>query len=176
VKNTLLQHENSQLKEALANEKKRRQRGKALLLLPPENSAGKAQVWSPTKVEQARQCQKQKDLKEQAAQYQKTQAMKLREQQKLAKAQQLKERRLNRVVAKEKQEREADCNIRGSSPFTWVLSAVSSLTHSDSEVRQSHIFPVGHILWIPRHRTESSGIVSRFSLRCSVSEPLRTWH
>jgi hypothetical protein len=54
VKNTLLQHENSQLKEALANEKKRRQRGKALLLQPPENWDGGAQLWSPTKVEQAR--------------------------------------------------------------------------------------------------------------------------
>ncbi|KAF7567819.1 hypothetical protein PtrM4_124320 [Pyrenophora tritici-repentis] len=34
--------------------------------------------------------------------------MKLREQQKLAKAQQLKERRLNRVVAKEKRDYEAE--------------------------------------------------------------------
>jgi hypothetical protein len=108
VKNTLLQHENNQLKEALANEKKRRQRGKALLLLPPENSNGGAQFWSPTKVEQARQRQEQKDLEEQAAQHQKTEAMKLREQQKLAKAQQLEERRLNRVVAKEKRDHEAE--------------------------------------------------------------------
>ncbi|KAI1507013.1 Jerky protein [Pyrenophora tritici-repentis] len=108
VKNTLLQHENNQLKEALANEKKRRQRGKALLLLPPENSNGGAQFWSPTKVEQARQRQEQKDLEEQAAQYQKTETMKLREQQKLAKAQQLEERRLNRVVAKEKRDHEAE--------------------------------------------------------------------
>jgi hypothetical protein len=108
VKNTLLQHENSQLKEALANEKKRRQRGKALSLQPPENRDGGTQLWSPTKVEQARQRQKQKDLEEQAIQHQKTEAMKLREQQKLAKAQQLEERRLNRVVAKEKRDREAE--------------------------------------------------------------------
>ena len=108
VKNTLLQHENNQLKEALANEKKRRQRGKALLLQPPENWDGGAQFWSPTKVEQARQRQEQKDLKEQAAQHQKTEAMKLREQQKLAKAQQLEEHRLNRVVAKEKRDHEAE--------------------------------------------------------------------
>jgi hypothetical protein len=64
-------------------------------------------LWSPTKVEQARQRQKQKDLEEQATQHQKTEAIKLREQQKLAKAQQLEERRLNRVVAKEKRDREA---------------------------------------------------------------------
>ncbi|KAI0568514.1 hypothetical protein Alg215_12141, partial [Pyrenophora tritici-repentis] len=50
----------------------------------------------------------QKDLEEQAAQYQKTETMKLREQQKLAKAQQLEERRLNRVVAKEKRDHEAE--------------------------------------------------------------------
>ena len=36
VQKTLLQHENKQLKEALINEKKRRQRGKPLLLKAPQ--------------------------------------------------------------------------------------------------------------------------------------------
>ncbi|KAF1360648.1 hypothetical protein EJ07DRAFT_115300 [Lizonia empirigonia] len=76
-----LQHENNNLRDALANEKKRRQRGKAVLLEPPAQYDGGAILWSPNK------------------------ANKLREQQKLAKAQLLEERRLKRVAAKEERER-----------------------------------------------------------------------
>ena len=62
AKNQILQHENDSLKEALANEKRRRQRGKALLLQPPKDYDGGAIFWSPNKVAEARQRQEQKDL------------------------------------------------------------------------------------------------------------------
>ncbi|KAF9728467.1 hypothetical protein PMIN01_13600 [Paraphaeosphaeria minitans] len=105
AKNQLLQHENDNLREALANEKKHRKRGKALLLEPPTNYNRGAVFWSPTKVAQARQRQEQKDLQEEALQHQKSEANKLRERQKLAKAQLLEEARLKRVAAKEERDR-----------------------------------------------------------------------
>ena len=107
VKNTLLEHENKQLKEALVNEQKRRQRGKALLLEAPPEYNGGAVFWSPQKVSDARLRQEQKDRDNQLVQHQKSVALRLREEKKAAKAQTLEERRLNRAIAKEKREREA---------------------------------------------------------------------
>ncbi|KAF1832438.1 hypothetical protein BDW02DRAFT_502960, partial [Decorospora gaudefroyi] len=71
-------HENNSHREALSNEKRRRQRGKALLLEPPADYDGGAVFYE---------------------------AIQLREQQKLTKAQLLEERRLKRVAAKEERER-----------------------------------------------------------------------
>lgn len=105
AKNQLLQHENNSLREALSDEKRRRQCGKALLLEPPANYDGGAVFWSPNKVAEARDRQEQKDLQEQELQRQKSEAIQLREQQKLTKAQLLEERRLKRVAAKEERER-----------------------------------------------------------------------
>lgn len=107
VKNTLLEHENNQLREALVNKQKRRQRGKALLLEAPPEYNGGAVFWSPQKVSDARLRQEQKDRDNQLVQDQKSVAIRLRAEQKAAKAQMLEERRLNRAVAKEKREREA---------------------------------------------------------------------
>lgn len=56
VRNQLLHHKNQVLKGALVNEKKRRQRGKALLLKPPEDYNGGAIFWSLKKVQEARDC------------------------------------------------------------------------------------------------------------------------
>ena len=53
VKNKLLHQENEGLREAFKNKKKRRQRGKALILLPPEDWHGGAIFYSPSKVQQA---------------------------------------------------------------------------------------------------------------------------
>ncbi|RAQ99893.1 pogo transposable element [Stemphylium lycopersici] len=64
AKNQLLQHENNSLREALSNEKRRRQRGKALLLEPPADYDGGAVFWSPNKVAEARDRPEQKDLQE----------------------------------------------------------------------------------------------------------------
>ncbi|KAF1355817.1 hypothetical protein EJ07DRAFT_34119, partial [Lizonia empirigonia] len=62
IQKTLLQHENERLREALINEKKRRQRGKPLLLEAPNDHAG-IRVWSPSK--EARLWNDQKRLKQQ---------------------------------------------------------------------------------------------------------------
>ena len=75
----LLEHENKGLKEALINEKKRRQRGKPLLLQPAEEYAGGAIFWSPAKVRDARDRQAEKDAEKQAQQLQKTEETKRKE-------------------------------------------------------------------------------------------------
>ena len=64
-KNEILLHENRALVRALNEEKKRRKRGKALGLLNTEESAGKAQFWSPSKVAAARQHADEEKLKKQ---------------------------------------------------------------------------------------------------------------
>ncbi|KAF2818333.1 hypothetical protein CC86DRAFT_244168, partial [Ophiobolus disseminans] len=104
VKDQLLTHKNELLKEALANKKRRRQRDKALLLEKPDNWDRGAIFWSPAKVADARHQQELKGLKEQQEIHQKSEAAKLREEQKIAKAQLLEQRRQNRVVAKEERE------------------------------------------------------------------------
>ena len=107
VENTLLKIENKHLRAALGNEKKRRKRGKALLLEPPEDYHGGAVFWSPTKIQQARDRQMQKDLDEVELQHQKSEAIKQREQQKIAKAELMEERRLQRFEAKQLREQKA---------------------------------------------------------------------
>ena len=81
VQKTLLQNENDRLKEALLNEKKRRQRGKPLLLQPAEQYNGGAVFWSPSKVATARERQHQKELDEELIQQQKSEAIRLRDEQ-----------------------------------------------------------------------------------------------
>ena len=71
VRNTLLTHENNRLREALVNEKKKRKRGKALLLEAPAQYDGGAVFWSPQKVQEARDRQAQKDANEKALRHQK---------------------------------------------------------------------------------------------------------
>lgn len=101
ARNNLLQHENQRLKEALINEKKRRQRGKALLLEAPEDYNGGAIFWSPNKVKEARNRQAQKEAKEEALRLQKDKEMKLKDAQKAEKARMLEERKRMRSTAKE---------------------------------------------------------------------------
>ncbi|KAF1962505.1 nucleotide-diphospho-sugar transferase [Byssothecium circinans] len=81
VRTTLLQHENEQLKEALVNEKKRRQRGKPLLLEAPQEYHGGVVFWSPSK-QKALEAERRKAAKQE-------------------KAEMLEERRRIRVAAKE---------------------------------------------------------------------------
>ncbi|KAF2274661.1 uncharacterized protein EI97DRAFT_96011 [Westerdykella ornata] len=96
----ILQVENEQLKEALINERKRRQRGKLLLLEPAAEYNGGAVFWSPTKVAQARQHQADKDEEKKAIQAQKDAESKRREEAKAQKAALLEERRQLRAAAK----------------------------------------------------------------------------
>jgi hypothetical protein len=70
VQNTFLEHENERLKEALLNEKKRRQRSKPLLLQAPPEYHGGAVFWSPKKVQEARDRRAQKDAEQEALELQ----------------------------------------------------------------------------------------------------------
>ena len=101
VRTTLVQHENEQLKSALVNEKKRRHRGKPLLLEASPEYHGGAVFWSPSKVKEARERQAKKDADEQLLQHQKSQEKERRKAEKLAKAEMLEERRRMRQAAKE---------------------------------------------------------------------------
>ena len=101
VRNTLLTHENNRLREALVNEKKKRKRGKALLLEAPAQYDGGAVFWSPQKVQEARDRQAQKDANEKALRHQKEEDQLLREAQKAEKARMLEERKRTKAVAKE---------------------------------------------------------------------------
>ena len=101
VRNNLLQHENERLREALINEKKRRQRGKPLLLEAPTQYDGGAIFWSPSKVQDARDRQVQKEEAEKALQLQKDEKRRRKEEQKAEKTRMLEERKCMRAVAKE---------------------------------------------------------------------------
>jgi hypothetical protein len=68
---TLLEHEVKGLCEALVNERKRRKRGKALMLEEPEEYHGGAVFWSPRKVKEAREQQQLKEHEEEQLQHQK---------------------------------------------------------------------------------------------------------
>ena len=103
----LLEHENKQLRGAFDNEKKRRQRGKALLLAPPDDYAGGALFYSPLKVQAARDKQQQIDLEAAQLTAQKSAAALQKEQDKLVKEQLAEERRQGRARAAEAKKVEA---------------------------------------------------------------------
>ena len=103
---SLLKHEVEGYKEALVNEKKKRQRGKALKLEKPEEYNGGAVFWSPTKVKAARERQEQKEAEEKVNQQKKDEETQRREQKKKEKALMLEERRRLRLEAKEARLRE----------------------------------------------------------------------
>ena len=104
VQKQLLQHENERLKAALINEKKRRNRGKPLLLEPADLDNGGAKFYSPMKIQQAREKQQDKDLEEQQQLQQKAKDLCLREEQKQLKQQLLDERKFGQVQAKKRRE------------------------------------------------------------------------
>ncbi|KAF1354266.1 hypothetical protein EJ07DRAFT_158662 [Lizonia empirigonia] len=114
VQKTLLQHENERLREALINEKKRRQRGKPLLLEAPNDHHAGIRVWSPSKVQQTRDRQEAKDLEQQQQIHQKAEEARLWNDQKRLK-QQLQEERLGRMAAKVRREEAAAVKAREKS-------------------------------------------------------------
>jgi hypothetical protein len=100
AQNTLYRHENKRLQEAFMNEKKRRQRGKPLLLETlPEKTSG-AMWWSPKKVQDARLKQETKDLELQAQIHQKAEDARRKEEAKQLKQQFTNDRTLGRRSAK----------------------------------------------------------------------------
>ena len=101
VQSTLLQNENNRLREALINERRRRQRGKPLLFEKPAGYSGGAQFWSPNKVKGARELQAQKDAADKALQTHKDEQAKQKIENKLEKARLLEERKLVRAAEQE---------------------------------------------------------------------------
>jgi hypothetical protein len=100
AQNILYRHENKRLQEAFMNEKKRRQRGKPLLLEAlPEKTSG-AMWWSPKKVQDARLKQETKDLELQAQIHQKAKDARRKEETKQLKHQFTNDRTLGRRSAK----------------------------------------------------------------------------
>ena len=100
VQKTLLEQETKGLREALLNEKLRRKRGKALPLEQPEEYHGGAIFWSPRKIKEARDRQRQQELEEKQQQLQKLEATRLREQEKQAKTKAVEARRQAKAEAR----------------------------------------------------------------------------
>jgi hypothetical protein len=97
----ILKSENRGLRQALISEKKKRQRGKPLLLATPTQSNRGAIFWSPSKVQQARERQAQKDTEAELQRLQKQEDKILREEKKLEKQRLQEERKRTRATAKE---------------------------------------------------------------------------
>jgi hypothetical protein len=95
----LHKNEITQLRQALANERRRRKRGKPLPLEQPEEYHGGAQIWSPSKVKAARDQILQKELAEEQLQHQKLEKAREREDQRQAKAQATQAKRQARAEA-----------------------------------------------------------------------------
>ena len=102
----LLEHEVKGLREALVNERKRRKRGKALLLEEPEEYHGGAVFWSPRKVKEARDRQQLKEREEEQLQQQKAEAKRQREDARQAKAEAVQARRQAKIEARISREKE----------------------------------------------------------------------
>ncbi|KAF1961808.1 hypothetical protein CC80DRAFT_357101, partial [Byssothecium circinans] len=101
TQNVLLKLEVQGLKKALVNEKKRRQRGKALQLEMPLNQDGGAIFWSPNKVQLARERETQKAEAARAERLQKEEDSQRRAIEKAEKQRALEERRRMKATAKE---------------------------------------------------------------------------
>ena len=108
VRNTLLKRENERLKEALTNEKKRRQHSKPLQLEAPLEYYGGAVFWSPKKVQEARDRRVQKNLEQEALQLQKHEKALRREAQKLEKACLQEQKKHQTAIVKEAQLQKAE--------------------------------------------------------------------
>ena len=101
IENMLLRQQNNGLKQSLINEKKRRKRGKPLLLDIPTEQDGGAIFWSPNKVQHARDQQAQKDADLSAKQQQKQAEKARKEVEKIEKAQKVEERKAIRANIRE---------------------------------------------------------------------------
>lgn len=99
IQTSLLQHENNNLRGALINKKKRRKRGKLLLLEAPKEYNSSAVFWSPSKVQRAIDLQAEKDTLDEAKKLEKDKKLRLREESKREKAQLIEERKVMRQVA-----------------------------------------------------------------------------
>lgn len=102
MENMLLKMQNAGLKKSLINEKKKRKRGKPLILDVDTRKEGGAIFFSPNKVQQARDRQAVKDAQAEANRIQKKEEKALREVFKAEKAKALEMRKAIRAKEKEK--------------------------------------------------------------------------
>ena len=101
IENMLLKQQNDGLKQSLVNEKKRRKRGKPLLLDFPTKENGGAIFFSPTKVQHTRDQQAQKDANATAQQHQKELDRVCKEAEKVERAQKVEEQKAIRANMRE---------------------------------------------------------------------------
>ena len=101
IENMLLKQQNNGLKQSLVNKRKRRKRGKPLLLDVPTENNGGAMFFSPTKVQHARDQQAQKDANIIAERHQKEVDKVRKEAEKLERAQKVEERKAIKANIKE---------------------------------------------------------------------------
>jgi hypothetical protein len=99
VQKSLLTYKAQGLRQALNNERLRRQRGKALPLEPAEEYHSGAVFWSQRKVKEACDCQLQHGLKEEQLQHQKAEAGCLRKEKRQEKLKAVKARHAARAAA-----------------------------------------------------------------------------
>jgi hypothetical protein len=100
IRSVLAEHENVRLKEALINERQRRERGKALSLKAEEEYHGGAVFWSPRKVNKARDRMRQREVEEEQQRLQKAEIARDREGQRQAQAHAIEVRRKSRAEAR----------------------------------------------------------------------------
>jgi hypothetical protein len=100
VQKSLLTHKAQGLRQALNNERLRKQQGKALPLEPAEEYHSGAVFWSPRKVKEVRDCQLQHGLEEEQLQHQKAEAGCLRKEKRQEKLKAVEARRAARAAAR----------------------------------------------------------------------------
>lgn len=104
VQNLLLTDEITGLRKALQNEKKKRKRGKPLLLEPPPSYDGGAVFYSPNKVKEAREKQERKEAAADLARLQKQENIQRKVIEKAEKEQRIQQQRIERAIAREARE------------------------------------------------------------------------
>ena len=138
VENMLLKQQNDGLKKSLINEKKRRKRGKPLLLDYPTENDGGAMFYSPTKVQHARDQQAQKDANAIAERHQKELDKVRKEAEKAEKAQKVEERKAIRANMKEwKLRKQAEKQQKKDEALQ--AKQVSSQLHSELTIRAKKV-------------------------------------
>ena len=138
VENMLLKQQINGLEKSLINEKKRRKRGKPLLLDFPTKNDGGAMFYSPTKVQHARDQQAQKDANAIAERYQKELDKVCKEAEKVEKAQKVEEQKAIRANIRECKLREQAEKQQKKDEALQAKQASSQL-HSELTIRAKKV-------------------------------------
>lgn len=127
TENMLLKMRNDGLKKRLVNEKKRRKRGKPLMLDFPTQNEGGAIFYSPNKVQQARDRQDQKAANAEAERRQKEVNKACKKAEKAEKVRLVEERKAARTYAKEIRRKGGAKKMRRYKPKELISSFRISL-------------------------------------------------